>query len=99
MVKSKKTLIYKDQNLRITLDSIETPSGTPHDYGLSRSTWQRAARLVARHGADQALELLDQRAERAVGRRDIKTARRWRDVMAAIHAIITDEKILGDKSH
>jgi hypothetical protein len=55
------------------------------------STWRRAARLIDRFGADEALALLDQRAERCIERADLPSAIRWRNVMAAIHAIILDD--------
>jgi hypothetical protein len=50
-------------------------------------------------GADQALGLIDQRAERAADRGDFDTARRWRTLITAIHAIQEDERIRGDSVH
>jgi len=52
-----------------------------------------------RYGAALALELLDARANRAVDRGDIPSAVRWRDVMAAIHAVIKDEPEEGEPRH
>jgi hypothetical protein len=36
---------------------------------------------------------------RAAQRGDISIAVRWRNLMAAIHAIINDERTAGDPSH
>lgn len=64
----------------------------PHDYGILPQAWRRGAKLIERYGVDEALLLLDRRAEQAVDRKDIQTARRWREVMAAIHAIALEER-------
>ncbi len=71
----------------------------PHPYPMPPRTWRRASRIMDRYGADQALELLDARASRAVDRNDIPSAVRWRDVMAAIHAVINDEPNEGEPYH
>ncbi|MGY3577823.1 hypothetical protein [Bradyrhizobium sp. USDA 4504] len=67
------------------MDSIE--GGASFDQGVYHQLWRRAARLIERFGADEALAELDRRAERCVDRRDVRSAVRWRNVMAAIHAI------------
>jgi hypothetical protein len=46
--------------------------------------------LIDRYGADGALALLDERAEKCIGRCDLASAVRWRNVMAAIHAISSE---------
>jgi len=71
---------------------------SPHSYPMPARVWRRASRLIDRYGADQALEALDARAHAAVLRGDTPTAIRWRDLMAAIHAIINDEPLPGDRS-
>jgi hypothetical protein len=50
-------------------------------------------------GAELALEVIDQRAERATVRGHYETARRWRDLIVAIHAIQEDERLPGDDVH
>ncbi len=71
------------------------PKG-PHVYPMPPRTWRRASRIIDRYGADTALEVLDARAEKAVERGDIPSAVRWRDVMAAIHAVINDTPLEGE---
>jgi hypothetical protein len=83
---------------RIKLESIQNDLGL-HDYGIPRQAWLRGARFMQYFGAEQALELIDQRAERAADRSDFDTARRWRDLITAIHAIQEDERLPGDKVH
>ena len=86
------------QGVRITIEEIEGDPGL-HDYGLSRMAWIRAATFLNRFGSEKALDLIDRRAERAADRGDYDTARRWRDLIAAIHAIEEDERLLGDRLH
>jgi neutral trehalase len=85
-------------DFEIKLEMIEGHAAL-HDYGLPRQTWRRGAKFMQRLGADRALRAIDERAERAANRGDYDTARRWRDVMAAIHAIETDERLPGDNKH
>jgi hypothetical protein len=54
---------------------------------------------MKRYGSEQALELLDQRAERAFAKNDIAMCYRLRDLMVAIHAIEEDEPKLTDRVH
>jgi hypothetical protein len=70
-----------------------------HVYHMPPRTWRRAARIMDRYGPDEALQLLDARANNAVDRGDISCAVRWRDVMAAIHAVIKDEPEEGEALH
>jgi hypothetical protein len=70
-----------------------------HDYGLSRQAWHRGLRLMRGFGAERALDLIDLRAERAADRGDYDTARRWRELITAIHAIQEDERLPGDRLH
>lgn len=60
-------------------------------HQLTPAIWRRAGKLIERFGADEALALLDRRAERSVDRRDVPSAVRWRNLMAAIHAISAEE--------
>ena len=98
LMKSRKILHETVGHFRILLETIE---GDPsiHDYGLPRMVWRRAVQLMNHYGLDQALDVIDERAERAADRGDFETARRWRDLIAAIHAIENDERLLGDKVH
>ncbi|WP_076866167.1 hypothetical protein [Bradyrhizobium mercantei] len=79
--------------MTVAMDVIE--ENTSFDQGLyhqlTSTTWRRAARLIERFGADEALAELDRRAESCVDRRDVPSAIRWRNVMAAIHAISSGE--------
>jgi hypothetical protein len=83
---------------RILIESMEGER-IVHDYGIPRMAWVRGARFLKHFGSERALNLIDQRAERAADRRDFETARRWRDLIAAIHAIEEDERLLGDQLH
>lgn len=85
-------------NLIIKIESIDDDAGL-HDYGLPRRTWLRAVRFANHFGHEHALELIDQRAERAAERLDFETARRWRELITAIHAMMEEEKLPGDKTH
>lgn len=73
----------------VTLDEIET-DGWGREGILQQvppAAWRRASQLIDRYGADEALALLDKKAERCIARRDLASAIRWRNVMAAIHAV------------
>ena len=83
---------------RIKLEVFEDYSST-HDIGIPRQAWMRGIKLLERFGAERALDLIDQRAERAAERGDDGTARRWRDLIAAIHAIQENERLLGENLH
>jgi hypothetical protein len=52
-----------------------------------------------RFGAEKALEVIDGRAELAADRGDYDSARLWRDLIAAIHAIQEDERLPSDSLH
>jgi hypothetical protein len=82
----------------VTLEEFEGDPGL-HDYGIPRMAWIRGARLLNRFGPDKALDLIDQRAERAADRGNYKAARRWRDLITAIHAIEAEERLIGDNLH
>lgn len=79
----------------VTMDVIEGSS--PTDLGVYHQVppaiWRRAARLIERFGADEALAELDRRAEECVDRQDVPSAVRWRNVMAAIHAISSEDVV------
>jgi hypothetical protein len=80
---------------------LEEDKGDPglHDYGIPRQAWIRGVKLMEHFGAEQALALIDQRANRAGDRGDYETARRWRTLITAIHAIQEDEHLPGDNTH
>lgn len=77
----------------VSMDLVEpSSSGGQGLYDrLVPMAWRRAARLIERFGVDEALAELDRRAERCVDRRDVPSAVRWRNLMAAIHAISSDQ--------
>lgn len=79
--------------MTVTMDVIDesAASGQGISPQLVPAVWRRAARLIGRFGADKALAELDRRAERCVDRRDVPSAVRWRNLMAAIHAISSDQ--------
>ena len=95
---TKKYLDEQIGRFRILLESIEGPAQL-HDYGIPRAAWLRAIKLMGRYGPDEALGLIDQRAEAAAERRDFETARRWRELITAIHAMQEDELLPGDRKH
>lgn len=55
--------------------------------------------MMQRYGSDNALELMDDRADRALARSDIATCQKWRELMAVIHAIENDEPQPIDRIH
>ena len=85
-------------DFRIRLESIQADPGI-HDYGIPHRAWRRGVKFMQHFGAEQALEVIDQRAERAAERGDYDSARRWRDLITAIHAIQEDERLPGDNAH
>jgi hypothetical protein len=82
----------------VKLETIENDVGL-HDYGIPRQAWRRGVRFMKHFGAEKALDLIDQRAERATERGDYHTARRWRDLITAIHAVVEDERLVGESEH
>lgn len=98
MRKSRKILDEVIGSFRVKLEVSE---GEPslRDYGLGRQAWIRGVKFIRHFGAEQALDLIDQRAERAGDRGDYDTARRWRTLITAIHAIQEDERLAGDNTH
>lgn len=83
----------------VTIESIVDDASRLHDYGFSRSTWYRGANLMRRLGSDRALELMDERADRALARGDLAMCHKWRDLMGVIHAIESDEPQPTDRLH
>lgn len=83
----------------VTIESIVDDVSRLHDYGFSRSTWYRGANLMRRLGSDRALELMDAKADRALSRGDLAMCHKWRDLMAVIHAIESDEPQPTDRVH
>jgi hypothetical protein len=98
-MKSGKTLNAITGRVRATVEVIEGEPATIHDYGIPGQAWIRGVKLMKHFGSDKALDLIDQRAERAADRGNHKAARRWRDLITAIHAIETDERLLGENMH
>jgi hypothetical protein len=97
-MKIKKIVDHAAHGVRVDIEMIQGDS-TVHDYGIPRMAWVRGIKLMKVFGSERARELIDQRAERAADRGDYGTARRWRDLIAAIHAIEEDERLLGDQVH
>lgn len=96
--KVKNLLNERIGDYRIKLELIENDLGV-HDYGISRQAWRRGIKLMQHYGAKQALDVIDKRAERAGSRGDYDTARRWRELITAIHAMEEDEHLPGDSVH
>jgi hypothetical protein len=96
---TKKILDEAIGNARVTLEVTENHSSGLHDYGIPSQSWRRGMRFMKHFGADRALELIDQRAERAAGRGDYETSRRWRTLITAIHALQEDERLAGESTH
>ena len=90
---------YTFGNVRVTLTNIQDNSPRLHDYGLSHSMWVRASLFIDHLGVDEALRAMDERAERAFARGDLRTCMLWRDLMAGVHAIASDEPLPGDRIH
>ena len=98
-MKKQRSYFYKDGPIELTARVYEDHTPGAHDYGLSRPEWTRACAILARHGFDQALAMMDGKAERAIARGDIPICVRWRNLMAAVHAIGSDEPLLCDRIH
>ena len=96
----KKTIVLDDVIGRAHV-KLEVLEGDPdlHDYGIPRQAWIRGVKFMNHFGAERALELIDERAERASERGDFDTARRWRTLITAIHAVQEDEPLAGDNQH
>jgi hypothetical protein len=97
-MKSKKILDEAIGGVRLTLETSEGEPG-PHDFGIPRQSWIRGVKFMRHFGEDQALKIIDERAERAAGRGDYDAARRWRTLITAIHALQEDERLHGERSH
>lgn len=90
---------FRIGNYDVTLESIVDDASRLHDYGFSKSTWHRGVRLMRQLGSDQALDLMDIRADRALARGDLAMCHKWRDLMAVIHAVESDEPQPTDRIH
>jgi hypothetical protein len=97
-MKSRKILDEIIGRLHVTMEVIEGEP-TIHDYGIPRQAWIHGVKLMEHFGAEQALYLIDERAERATDRGDYDSARRWRDLITAIHTIQEDERLFGERTH
>jgi len=98
-MKSRKILDDIDGRARILLESYEDDHPGLHDYGIPRLSWIRGVRFMKHFGVERALEVIDERANRATDRGDYDTARRWRTLITAIHATQEDEHLPGDNTH
>lgn len=94
----KKDLDQKFGNVRVRIMSFGGFEGPP-SYNLPPQAWRRGAQLIGRFGVEGALELLDARAEKLLQEGNIPAAIRWRNVMAAIHAVQEDERCPGEPNH
>ncbi|WP_256752330.1 hypothetical protein [Mesorhizobium sp. Mes31] len=90
---------FKVGRYDVTIESMVDSTSRLHDYGFGRETWYRGVKMMQRYGSDKALELMDDRADRALARSDIVTCQKWRDLMAVIHAIENDEPQPIDRIH
>ena len=97
-MKSKKILDETIGDFRIILEVIERDP-VFHDYGLPRQSWVRGVKFMKHFGSDRALQLVDERAERAAHRGDYETARRWRTLITAMHAVQENERLFGEGLH
>jgi hypothetical protein len=97
-MKTKMILDEVIDGMRVKLEVIED-AAILHDYGISHQSWRRGAMLRGRFGTERALALIDQRAEQASDRNDHDTARRWRELITAIHALTEDERLIGQRDH
>ena len=94
----KKLLDIRAGQARMRLFKFENPSG-PHIYPIPPSAWRRAIALVKVMGSEAARYKIDERAMRAYDRGDSNTARRWRDLLVAIHAIELETPLGGEPVH
>jgi hypothetical protein len=97
-MKSKKILDEVIGKFRLTLETYESDPGTP-DYDIPRQSWIRGVKFMKLFGPEEALRIIDERAERAAERGDYDTARRWRTLITAIHAVQEDERLFGQRPH
>jgi hypothetical protein len=97
-MKSRKILDEVVGRFQVLVEMTEGASGL-HDYGLPRTAWMRAVRLMNHYGSEKALDVIDDRANRAAARGDHETAKRWRTLITAIHAIENDEPLVSDNKH
>lgn len=86
-------------NPDIRIEVYEDTRSRLHDYGLTNATWRRAMRIMQQYGDETALSLLDERAERALIKGNLSVCVRWRDLMAAIHALVESEPKSTDRVH
>ena len=66
---------------------------------ISPQVWRRAARFVDLFGPERSLQLLDQRAERALLAGRVSSACNWRNLMVAVHAMSEEEREDGERDH
>src|ERR1041385_3397263 len=94
----RRTVDERVGSLRITIE-VSEGAALPHDCGIPDQSWRRGARFINHFGPDRALEVVDERAERAAGRGDYATAARWRTLITAIHAMTEGESLPGERQH
>jgi hypothetical protein len=97
-MKKRKLLDEQIGRFHILLETMENDPGL-HDYGIPRSAWTRGIRFINHFGSAKALDVIDGRAERAADRGDYETARRWRTLITAIHALTEEERLPGQGTH
>jgi hypothetical protein len=66
-MKTKRLLDEVVGNFRVKLETIDANSGL-RNYSIPRQAWIRGVRLLNHFGAEKALDVIDQRAERAADR-------------------------------
>src|ERR1700692_3942230 len=97
-MKITKLLDHRTGGFRILIESMEGETAL-HDYGIPRMSWLRGVKFLNHFGPEKALDLIDERAERAADRGDYETARRWRTLITAIHALTEEERLPGQETH
>ncbi|MGR9503658.1 hypothetical protein [Rhizobium leguminosarum] len=88
-----------DGDFEFSVELIINDESRLHDYGIPRSAWFRAIRLMKKYGSEKTLEALDERALAAYGRGNVRMSYRLRDLMIAIHAMQEDEVMPNDRVH
>ena len=81
-MKSRKLLDGVVGRFRILLATYEDGNPGLHDYGIPRLSWIRGVKFMQHFGAERALDVIDERANRAADRGDYESARRWRTLRA-----------------
>ncbi|MBY5812562.1 hypothetical protein [Rhizobium leguminosarum] len=88
-----------DGDLEFSVEIWINDESRLHDYGIPRSAWFRAIRLLRKYGSEKTLDELDRRALASFERGNVRMSYRLRDLMIAIHAMEEDEVMPNDRVH